>query len=185
MRVPALGRRGRLVLLACLALYGVSYWRDPGGGHLIDGIDLAIHETGHLVFAPFGDILHVAGGTLFQLIVPLTFLVYFLRFAPQRDEFAAAVALWWASVNLWNIAVYAGDAQAQELPLVGGGEHDWAYLLGRAGWLRDDARVSAAFRGLGLAVFLVALWWGFRAATAAPRAPAPAPDAVDDTGPAQ
>jgi len=39
------------------------------------------------------------------------------------------VALWWVAQNLWNISVYVKDARAEELPLVGGGEHDWNYLL--------------------------------------------------------
>ncbi|MGA9837636.1 MAG: hypothetical protein WBQ26_10010 [Gemmatimonadaceae bacterium] len=174
---PAVARWARLGLLAVLALYGIAYMRDPGGGHLIDGIDLAIHETGHVVFGPFGEVIQFAGGTLFQLIVPATFLVYFLRFAPTRDEFGAAVTLWWMAINLWNIAVYAGDARTQRLPLVGGGEHDWAYLLGRAGWLSYDTRVAALFHALGVVAFVVALWWGFQAAR---RLPAAAE--VDDAG---
>ncbi len=163
-------RTARLALLALLAIYGFAYLRDPGAGHLIDGIDLAIHETGHLVFAPFGEFVQFAGGTLFQLIVPGLFLAYFLRFAPRRDEFAAAVIVWWLAVNLWNIAVYAGDARTQELPLVGGGEHDWAYLLGRTGLLRHDAGVAGSFRAVGVLLYLAALAWGWRATMAPPPA---------------
>jgi hypothetical protein len=158
------GRTARLVLLAFLAVYGIAYLRDPGGGHFVDGLDLAIHETGHLVFAPFGEVLQFAGGTLFQLGVPGLFLVYFLRFAPERDPFAAAVVLWWIAVNLWNIAVYVADARTQALPLVGGGEHDWAYLLDRAGWLAYDGAISNFVRACGLAAYVAALVWGWRSA---------------------
>ena len=172
---PALARNARLLLLGLLALYGIAYMRDPGGGHLIDGIDLAIHETGHLVFAPFGEVIQFAGGTLFQLIVPLVFLAYFLRFAPRRDRFAASVMLWWVAVNLWNIAVYMADARTQELPLVGGGEHDWAYLFGRFGLLNQDTAIARSVRALGALLFLIALVRGYLAATR----PAPA-DVVDD-----
>ena len=35
-------------------------------------VDLAIHETGHLVFAPFGEIITALGGTLFQLLPGLS-----------------------------------------------------------------------------------------------------------------
>ncbi len=171
MTADRAARTARLALLAALAVYGFAYMRAPGAGHLIDGLDLAIHETGHLVFAPFGEFIQFAGGTLFQLIVPATFLVYFLRFAPKRDEFAASVIVWWLAVNLWNIAVYAADARTQELPLVGGGEHDWAYLLGRTGLLQHDAGVAGTFRALGVVAYLVALVWGWRAATAPPAAP--------------
>ncbi len=174
---PALVRNARLALLVLLVLYGIAYMRDPSGGHLIDGIDLAIHETGHLVFAPFGEIIQFAGGTLFQLIVPITFLVYFLRFAPTRDRFAASVMLWWIAVNLWNIAVYMADARTQALPLVGGGEHDWAFLFGRFGLLNQDASIARGVSGLGGLVFLVAIVRGYLAATA----PAAA-DGVDERG---
>ena len=157
-------RNAKLALLGALALYGLVCLRDPGGGHLLDGVDLAIHEAGHLVFGPFGEVIQFAGGTLFQLIVPSAFLVYFLRFAPARDPFGASVVLWWIAQNLWNVAVYVGDARAQALPLVGGGEHDWAYLLGRAGLLRHDTALATDVHLLGVALYVAALVWGYRSA---------------------
>ena len=169
-----LARNARLGLLVLLAVYGVMCYRSPMAGHLIDAVDLAIHETGHLVFAPFGEVIQFAGGTLFQLIVPLTFLAYFLRFGPRRDDFAASVMLWWVAVNLWNIAVYMADARTQALPLVGGGEHDWAYLFGRFGLLAHDTSIAATVRGLGTLIFLIALVRGYLAAVRAPE-----PDGVD------
>lgn len=50
-----------------------------------------------------------AGGTLFQLIVPLAFVVYFWR---RGDRHAASVPLWWVGQNCWNIARYVADAHA-------------------------------------------------------------------------
>jgi hypothetical protein len=172
-------RNARLALLGLLAIYGVMCLRDPMAGHLIDSVDLAIHETGHLVFRPFGDVIQFAGGTLFQLIVPFTFLVYFLKFAPKRDDFAASVMLWWVAVNLWNIAVYMADARTQALPLVGGGEHDWAYLFGRFGLLQRDTAIAATVRMLGTGLFLAALVRGYLVAV---RPPAPADEVDGDSG---
>ena len=169
-----LTRGARLGLLALLVVYGLMCFFQPNTGHIIDNVNLAIHETGHLVFSPFGEVIQFAGGTLFQLIVPAAFLVYFLKFAPERDEFAASLMLWWIAVNLWNIGVYMADARAQELPLVGGGEHDWAYLLGRAGLMRQDTALGSTVRGLGMLVFLFAVVRGFQAANRLP-----APDEVD------
>jgi hypothetical protein len=161
-------RGARLGLLVLLAVYGVLCLRDPMAGHIIDSVDLAIHETGHLVFSPFGEVIQFAGGTLFQLIVPITFLVYFRRYAPRRDDFAASVMLWWIAVNLWNIAVYMGDARTQALPLVGGGEHDWAYLFGRAGLLAHDTSIAQTVSGIGTLIFLIALIRGYLAAVRPP-----------------
>lgn len=146
--------RLRLALAILLAAYGVYYLRHPDHYGLLDHVDLAIHETGHLVFAPFGAFLTALGGTLLQLAVPAAFVWYFVR---RRDRYAAGVALWWVAQNLWNVSIYAKDAQAQELPLVGGGEHDWAYLLEEVGWLEHDQVVGQVIRLAGAVAFLMAI----------------------------
>jgi len=167
-------RVARLAFLAFLALYGVALLRAPGAGSLLDSVDLPIHETGHLVFAPFGEVMGFLGGTLFQLILPGAFVAHFLW---RGDRYGAAVCLWWVAQNCWNISVYVADARAQELPLVGGGEHDWAYLLDAAGWLSQDLAIARAVHGTGVLVFLFALAMGYRAASSA----LPSPEG-DDRG---
>ena len=149
----------RLALTIGLALYAIPLMRHPESGSFLDGIDLAIHETGHLVFGPFGEVIAAAGGTLFQLIVPAVFVWYF---ATRRDRHAATVPLWWIAQNLWNIAVYVRDARVQELPLVGGGEHDWAFLLGRFGLLAHDQGIGRGVHAIGVVVCLVAVISGIR-----------------------
>ena len=156
-----LARAGGITLLAA---YGVAILRHPGFA-LIDNVNLPIHETGHLVFAPFGELITALGGTLFQLIVPAVFIAYFIR---RRDQFAASVALWWLAENCWNIAVYVGDAQAQLLPLVGGGEHDWAFILAELDVLQQDARIAAMVRFAGTVLFVAAIFWGYASAAAGP-----------------
>ena len=162
-------RTARFFLTIVLAIYGLSIARHPGGGSMMDNVDLPIHETGHLVFAPFGDFMQFAGGTLFQLIMPAIFVGYFLR---QKDRHSASVALWWVGQNFWNISVYAADARAQELPLVGGGEHDWAYMLGELHWLKYDQRVAKLIWTAGVLVFIASIVIGLFAVIGA-RQPAP------------
>jgi hypothetical protein len=152
-------RRVRLFLTCALALYGVPCLLRPESGRLLDAVDLAIHETGHLVFAPFGEFLGFLGGTLFQLALPAAFVIYFWK---RADRHAASVALWWVAQNCWNVSVYVRDARAQALPLVGGGEHDWAYLLGRLGWLRYDHAIALDIRVLGAAIYVYSIVAGFR-----------------------
>ena len=147
----------RLALTGALAIYGLVSLRSPGAYRLLDSVDLAIHETGHLVFGPFGEFIGALGGTLFQLIVPTAFVLYFVR---QGDRYAASVTLWWVAQNFWNISVYVRDARAQLLPLVGGGEHDWAYLLGRLGLLQHDQDIARGVHAIGLLIFLFSVWWG-------------------------
>lgn len=159
-------RVARVAGVTLLALYGIAILRDPGFT-LVDNINLPIHETGHIVFSPFGALITALGGTLFQLIVPAVFLGYFLR---RKDQFAASVALWWIAENCWNVAVYVADAQAQELPLVGGGEHDWAFILAELDVLQQDARIAAMIRFAGTVLFVVAILWGYASSASAPDA---------------
>jgi hypothetical protein len=140
-----------------LALFGLRLLLHPDAGSLMDAVDLPIHETGHLVFAPFGEFINVLGGTLFQLIMPSAFVVYFMR---RGDRHAASVALWWVGQNFWNISVYAADARTEALPLVGGGEHDWAYLLGRLGWLPHDHVIAHDIWFFGVFAYVVAIGGG-------------------------
>lgn len=163
---PRAIRIARLTFLAFLAVYGIASLRTPDAGRILDAVDLAIHETGHIVFAPFGRLLMVLGGTLLQLVFPAAFVAHFLR---RGERYAAAVCLWWVAQNCWNISVYVADARSQALPLVGGGEHDWAWLLGTAGWLNHDAAIARAIHAAGVVLFAVALLVGYAAAMAAPR----------------
>ena len=114
--------------------------------------------------------LTALGGTLLQLLMPLAFVAYFQR---RRDRHAASVALWWVGQNCWNIARYIADARAQELPLVGGGEHDWAFLLGTWGRLARDQVIARDVRLLGWVLVIAATWLGWRALVAARMADAP------------
>lgn len=145
----------RLLLLIFFAYITVSHMRDPLCSDIFKGLNLAIHEMGHPIFHTFGEFPGVAGGSIFQCLVPLLSIIMFLR---QRDYFAIAVCFGWLSTNLFDVATYAADARALQLPLVspyGGGEeiiHDWNYILDKlnmlqydyivAGWLRFFAVVS-------------------------------------------
>jgi hypothetical protein len=141
-----------------LALYGWVCLQAPGEYRWLDSLDLAIHETGHLVFAFDGEVLAVLGGTLFQLLVPAAFVVALWR---NGDRHGATVPLWWLAQNCWNISVYVRDARTEELPLVGGGEHDWAFLLDRAGWLDHDQRIAGIVYLVGVLLYAAAIVGGW------------------------
>jgi hypothetical protein len=106
------------------------------------------------VFAPFGEFLGIAGGTLLQLIVPLVFCGYF---ALRRDFYAASIVAFWFSQSLFNVATYMADARAQLLPLVGGEYviHDWAWMLSRLRLLRQDETLASLVRASA-----ALLWFG-------------------------
>ena len=151
-------RRWRMILTGVLAVYGWLCLRSPGTYRWLDSLDLAIHETGHLVFAFGGETLTVLGGTLFQLIIPASLAVALWR---RGDRHGATVPLWWLGQNCWNISVYVRDARAQELPLVGAGEHDWAFLLDHAGLLERDHAVAGAVYLAGVVLYAIAIVSGW------------------------
>ncbi len=171
------GARGALVVL--LAWHSLAWMGDPARGPadgtwLLHGVSLGMHETGHLVFAPFGEVAAVLGGSLLQLLLPLAFVAEFAR---RRRWDGAALSLWWVAQNGWDVAVYVADARAESLPLVGGGEHDWAFLLMRWHALAADHSIARGLAHGASALAVVALVWAaFAPASAAYAACAPAAD---------
>jgi hypothetical protein len=93
-----------------------------------------------------------------QLLLPAAFFVALWR---SGDRHGATAPLWWLGQNCWNISVYVRDARTQELPLVGGGEHDWALLLGGWGRLAQDQALANAVRLLGLVLYVLAIVGGW------------------------
>jgi uncharacterized membrane protein YebE (DUF533 family) len=51
------------------------------------------------------------------------------------------------------------DARAQNLPLVGSGDHDWGILFGQWGLLAQDERIGAATRAIGWIGMIAAMGW--------------------------
>ena len=151
----------RLPLILWLGWTGWRYLAEPDYWSIFSGIIFGSHEFGHLFFAPFGELLTVAGGSLMQLLVPMGAAALLLA---RKDWFGTAVAGCWLSFSLSNLAVYIGDAVAQELPLVSfspdGGEHDWYYLLNRFNVLGYDLRLAMLTRRISFAVLAASFVWG-------------------------
>ena len=68
----------KLIFAGILTFYFLWIAYDPMAGSFLDLVDLPIHETGHLIFRPFGEFIGVAGGSLFQVIFPAVFVGYFI-----------------------------------------------------------------------------------------------------------
>ena len=148
---------GRLLGAALMAWYGFVCLTRPGDWHFLDNVTLIMHEAGHVVFSPFGWWLTIAGGSIFQVLVPLVFAVTFWR---SGQRFAACVVALWVAASLFNLSVYVGDARARALPLLTDGNdpdresHDWWQLLSALNMLRYDKTFSG-FVWLGGAVWYV------------------------------
>jgi len=150
----------RLVLAILFTLYFVWIALDPMQGSFLDNVDLPIHEFGHLLFRPFGQFLMVAGGSLFQVIMPAIFVGYFIW---QRSFYSAAIVLFWVGQSILNVWVYAADAIVMKLVLTSGftgsegSFHDWNYLLTATGLLTSTKIVAGAIRLAGTLVIISAV----------------------------
>jgi len=150
----------RLVLAILFTLYFVWIALDPMQGSFLDNVDLPIHEFGHLLFRPFGQFLMVAGGSLFQVIMPAIFVGYFIW---QRSFYSAAIVLFWVGQSILNVWVYAADAIVMKLVLTSGftgsegSFHDWNYLLTATGLISSTKIVAGAIRFVGTLVIISAV----------------------------
>ena len=153
--------RPKLAVAVIASLYFFWCAYDPYQWHLIDGVNLVIHEAGHLIFSPLGEFMMIAGGSLFQVIMPAIFVGYFWY---NSKYYSAALVLFWVGESILNVSVYAGDSLALQLPLLGGegSVHDWNYLLSSLNLLPATARIAGAIRLLGTTAILLAAFGSIR-----------------------
>jgi hypothetical protein len=157
---------GALALFAAVERLRHLFW-------IVDGANLIIHEAGHPIFNVVflgNRFMMFVGGTAMQLLMPFTFYVHFLR---DRRPASADVCLAWFGENFLHIAPYVADARSMDLPLIGGGEHDWNYLLGALHLLPYDRQLSSLCDLAGCLILALALRslharWKSRSAGSAP-----------------
>lgn len=178
----------RVPVLLYLAWVQVQNWRHlEGYSSWFAGLNLGVHEAGHLIFRPLGEYMTIAGGTLVQWLVPVVCAAALYK--GQRDFFGVAFCLGWLSDSLFDSALYVSDARGQlNLPLVtfegqglsadlGGG--DWTHLLEPLGLLRHDTKLAFLFKAAGSLLTFAALalggWlcWTMQRLRGAPALPPP------------
>lgn len=121
----------------------------------LTSLDLAFHEAGHLIFGLLGiRFIAVAGGTIGQLFFPAACLIHFLR---RDSKPGIAFCVFWTGLNFAEISWYAADASLQCLILITGmsgregGGHDWNYMLGQLGLIKECI-------GIGRLFFVAGIW---------------------------
>jgi hypothetical protein len=122
----------------------------------LDQFDLGMHELGHLLAGLMPRMVMFLAGSAMQIAVPLGLAAYFLL--RRKDWASAGFCLAWAGTSGRDVAVYVADAPLQALPLIGGGTHDWAYLLGPQGFdcIDQAGAIARVVEVLGLAMVI----WG-------------------------
>ena len=169
MRAWCAGRHWwwRALLFAYLALQVLKPLGEQGDWTLFSGIIFGAHEFGHLFWAPFGEWMGAAGGSLTQLLVPIGAAALVWR---GRDWFGVAVCGLFIATSLAELSWYIADARTEMLDLVSfseeGAIHDWNYLLGSVGRLDSDLAFARFARLLAWIVLLCSAaltlrlcWW--------------------------
>lgn len=139
-------------------MYFLYYIRSSRDWHFIDNFNLIIHEAGHSIFFFLGEFMQIMAGSVFQILVPLVFVIYFYL---RRNYFSSSLLLFWVGQNILNVSVYISDAIAMQLPLLGGDAsiHDWNYILNSLGIIRYTDMVGSLVFDVGVLVIIVASYF--------------------------
>ncbi|MHB9003494.1 MAG: hypothetical protein ACYC6C_05460 [Coriobacteriia bacterium] len=136
----------------------MTYTRN-GWVPFLSGVDLGIHEFGHLLTMWAPMLVVASAGSVLQVAAPLCFSVYFAR---RRDLFATALMLGWAAESLNNVSIYIYDAARLALPLWGDTDgsaagHDWANILTATRLIPQTDAIALTVRGFSVLLFAAAL----------------------------
>ena len=158
----------KTVFAALFTIYFFWCAYSPENAFFMHLIYLPIHEAGHVFFRIFGEFMGIAGGSLFQVIVPVVFFGYFIY---HRKPFSASIVLFWVGLSVLDVYVYANDAVVMQLPLLSGltgaegGFHDWNYLLTETGLLGSTNLIAKMLRFTGTVLIVAAAIGAFVFAT--------------------
>jgi hypothetical protein len=115
--------------LAWCALFGWFSVIHGGDVPVLWFIQLAVHEAGHRVFAPFGEYTMILMGSGSEILLPFAIGVGCLVWPRKRNLIAAGMCWALAAGAIVHTAWYVADAPRGEGELIGGGESDWLVIL--------------------------------------------------------
>lgn len=125
---------------------------------MLDNFLLITHEAGHTFFSILGvRTITILGGSLFQIILPLMILAY--TWINQKIK-GTQFTLYLLGFSFIDVAFYAADGGARQLPLIGGlpkESHDWYNLLAKWDMLESDFTVGLWLTIIGVLCYLVAI----------------------------
>ncbi len=149
-------KNSKSIFLALVGFYFIYCIRTPENFHIIGSVNLVIHEAGHFIFMFLGEFMHVLGGSLTQILIPIIFAGYFFL---QRDIFSGGIVSMWVGQNFVEVSRYAGDAVFQRLQLLGGDGviHDWNWLLSTTHLLKYTSLISNIIYSLGIFILIAGI----------------------------
>lgn len=157
----------------CVVLSAVDHALSPNDsytGLIVYWLTIGPHELGHLFCMPFGWLIMVAGGSIWQVlwwVIPAVYLFYGYRRV-------SGSLLFWALVghSFINLTPYIRDARARELPLLfnlDSSHHDWWNLLRTFGLLEYDQAIGLLATVIGALILLATAGLGLLTTWALPR----------------
>lgn len=124
----------------------------------VDNFLLIVHEAGHTFFGLLGHrFIGILGGSLFQILLPLAIVFYFWI---NRQRLGLQFSLALLGFSWLDVAGYAADGEARQLPLIGGlgkDSHDWYNLLVHMDLLNHDITFALLFIAFGVTCYLAAI----------------------------
>ena len=154
----------KTVIAALFSIYFLWCAFAPENVFFMHLIHLPIHEAGHVFFRILGEFMGVAGGSLFQVIVPIVFFGYFIY---HKKPFSASIVLFWVGSSIIDVYIYANDAVVMQLMLLSGvtgsegGFHDWNFLLSETGLLGSTPLIAKIIKFAGVLVTVAAVIGSF------------------------
>ena len=125
---------------------------------MLDNFLLIVHEAGHTFFSVFGvRTITILGGSLFEVLLPV---IIFAFFWINKKKTGIQLSLYMVGFAFLQVAFYAADGGARQLPLIGGlskESHDWYNLLSGWGMLESDMAVGITLVVIGALCYLAAL----------------------------
>ncbi len=170
-----------VVTLAFLWIFW-HHLRDRWYSSIFDGMNLAFHEIGHVLFGFLGnEFITVAGGTILELTIPLVAAGILFR---QGDAYGVGVAVFWFGTALQSVGQYIADTRSQIFPRVSigpaTGPDDWTYLLSHFDLIRHDVTIGTGVQRVGLVVLAVALVYSAWVVWLIASSPPPPEPALDE-----
>lgn len=149
----------RYVVTFLLGVYFLLHALNPGEWIFLSYVNLIIHEAGHVFFLFFGDVLQALGGSIFQILIPATFVYYFWR---KNERWSASLLLFWLGESILEVSQYILDAQKMNMDLLGGEAviHDWNFILTNLSLLEYTDPIGNLFYTISILVTISAIILG-------------------------
>ena len=164
-------RKAYIAWLAFYAIFLGSVFLSDGAFLVIDHVNLAFHEAGHLFLRWYGPMIRLEGrnagiwgGLIFQWAAPIVMTAYFYS---KRCMPGFICCLFWFFENWLFTAAYMVSARTPLLVTVGGVqyvERDWFTIFSGLGVLQYNYQIAGVVHYLGRFGMLgcvagLGYWW--------------------------